>query len=121
MRSWIGYLLADRLIGYPRARYLSACSLPIRVGPPRRGVPLGAAPTRAHYLSVCSLPIRVGPSRRGAPRVPVAIVGKAQAEPVLAAAPTRAHYLSVWVLLGAAPTCARYLSACLFPIREPWV
>ncbi|EFU61454.1 conserved hypothetical protein [Actinomyces sp. oral taxon 180 str. F0310] len=53
--------------------------------------------------------------------MPVAIVGKAQAEPVLAAAPTRAHYLSVWVLLGAAPTCARYLSACLFPIREPWV
>ena len=32
MRIRIGYSLADRLISYPHARNLSACSQPIRVG-----------------------------------------------------------------------------------------
>ena len=31
MHTWIGYAHPDRLISYPDARYLSACSLPIRV------------------------------------------------------------------------------------------
>ena len=105
------------LITYPHVHNLSVW-VPL-AAPPRVPVAivgkaqaepvLAAAPTRAYYLSAGSPSPRrprvlityphvhnlsVWVPLAAPPRVPVAIVGKAQAEPVLAAAPTRAYYLS---------------------------
>ena len=57
MRIRIGYAYLDRLLSYPDVRYLSGCSLPIRM--------LLTYPDVA-YLSGCSLPIRVCDGIRGA-------------------------------------------------------
>ena len=117
MRTRIGYAHLDRLLSYPDVRYLSGCSLPIRMCVGGRGLRPGRRPP--HWWRVVGAERLRPPARRS--RRELCSARRLEARPALWPLVCPLAGL-IWIGYAHADRLlsypdARYLSGCCLPIR----